>query len=189
MKRLKFTLLIISACSVFSCTRKCVKGPESPLASFLAKSTFSQTDPLRQQGVPSDEIGFRFRPKVNGSITAFSVKIPNVAADVPVTLWDGVTNMPLKTILINVTASDFVTTVPTSAIPLVAGREYVMSMNTSNSYDYQNADNATAYPITVCNIEILNACYNFGFGTSFPGQKFENTKFRGNVDFVFEADE
>jgi hypothetical protein len=188
MKKVVFALLLLSV-ALISCTKKCVKGPESPLTGFLAKSTFLRNEPLRQQGVPTDEIGFTFRPKVNGTITAFSIKVPNTVVDVPVTLWDGESKAQIKTVLISTTASDLLATKTITPIAVAAGKTYVISMNTNNSYDYQNADAGTAYPITVCNIDILNCCYNFGFGTSYPGGVYANTKFRGHVDFTFEAAE
>jgi hypothetical protein len=188
MKKFAFALLITSFALV-SCTKKCVKGPESPLSGFLSKSTFLKNEPLRQQSVPTDEIGFTFRPKVNGTITAFSIKVPNAVMDVPVTLWDGTSKAQIKTILISTTAADLVATTSITPIPVTAGKTYLISMNSNNSYDYQNADAGTAYPITVCNIDILNCCYNFGFGTSYPGAVYANTKFRGHVDFTFEAAE
>jgi hypothetical protein len=193
MKKIYFGLIIVciatASCIKTNTTPTCPKGPESPLSGFLAKSTFLKNEPLRQQGIATDEIGFTFRPKVNGNITAFSIKVPNVAEDVPVTLWDGTSKAQIKTILISTTASDLLATKSITPIPVTAGKTYVISMNTNNSYDYQNADAGTAYPITVCNIDILNCCYNFGFGTSYPGGTYSNTKFRGHVDFTFEATE
>jgi hypothetical protein len=188
MKKI-FTLILPACLILISCTEKCPKGPENPLANFLAKSTFTKFEPLRQQGVPTDEIGFTFRPRVNGTITAVSIKVPNVASDVPVTLWDGTTKSQIKTVLISTSASDVTATVSVTPISLIAGNTYVISMNTNNSYDYQNADAGTSYPVSVCNIDILNCCYNYGFGTSFPGTIYANTKFRGHVDFTFVAEE
>jgi hypothetical protein len=188
----KLTFMITLGCITYaSCIKKvntdtCPAGPESPLNGFIANSNFNGVAPLRQQSVPTDEIGFTFRPKVNGRITAFKLKVPNTVSDVPVTLWDGTSKMKIKTVLMNTNASDAVATTNITPIEVLAGATYVISMNSNNSYDYFNTNAGTAYPISVCNIDVLNCCYNFGFGTAYPGGVYANTKFRAGVDFIFE---
>jgi hypothetical protein len=187
MKRIILPLSII-AITILSCAKKCPVGPESPMSAFLSKSTFSANEPLRQQSVPSDEIGYTFSPKKNGKISELSAKIPNTDNDLPITLWDETTHLVLKTIHLNVIASDIETREAITPIPVIAGHKYVISMNTRNSYDYQNADNGNSYPTTVCNIDIINANYNGGFGTAYPGTIVANTKFRAFVNFTYTAD-
>ncbi len=190
MKTILLSLFTVAMC-LGACKKKsttCPVGPERPLIQFLATSSLNKNEPLRQQGVPTDEIGWTFRPKVNGKLTSVVVKVPNTVIDIPVTIWDNSTKQAITTLNVTTTASDKEAVVPITPLQLVAGKQYVISMNTNNSYDYQNADQGVSYPYTVCNIDILSANYNFGFGTAFPGATMANTKFRAFVDFVFIAD-
>jgi hypothetical protein len=178
-------VLLASAC--IKKVDTCPAGPESPLPGFLAKTTFDAGNPLRQTSVPTDEMGYKFKVLKNGIITGFSVKIPNVDDEVPVTLWDGNSNMAIKTMLVNVTASDFTTKVSFSPISVSAGSIYYISMNANNYFSYSNFNQGTSYPISTCNIEVLSAVTAPGFGTKFPGSNLGVNKFYGDVDIIFEA--
>jgi hypothetical protein len=189
---MKHLLLPVLSIIIFAnaCVKKtdtCPAGPESPLPGFLAKTTFDASSPLRQTSVPTDEMGYKFKVLKNGSITGVSIKLPAVASDVPVTLWDGNTNMAIKTVKINVNASDFTTKVSFSPISVTAGSVYYISMNSNNYFYYSNFNQGTAYPISSCNIEVLSAVTAPGFGTKFPGSNLGNNKFYGDVDIIFEA--
>lgn len=162
-----------------------VYAEENPLSGYISNSGFNQmTTNFINAG--SYEFGLRFTPKVKGKINAITVRIPDNATTLRVTIWDADAKTVLKTVNIaNVTAN----TEKTETIePLTLQKDgrYAITFNSNDWYNRtKNGNAAASYPITVGNIVIDG--YNWLSGTTqtFP-TGVSNTYYAGDLSFVFQ---
>jgi hypothetical protein len=157
---------------------------ENPLAGYLRSAGFKANGHVSQIGVPSEEIGFYFKPLTNGIITAITVKIPAVRSDLEVTIWDKEEVEKLVDKEVNVNVADKQFTFAIKPLKVFKNREYAISMNSGSFYqDYKSA--GVSYPIKVGNILVTNYCYNDGVQKKFPIRTNVN-RYNGNISFNFQ---
>jgi hypothetical protein len=99
--------LFASSILFISCSKKDepivtpTQAPEqNPLAGYLAATGFDQVT-SNNINLINSEFGLSFKPLVNGKITAFVVKIPDVNATLRMTIWNKTAGTVLKTETIN----------------------------------------------------------------------------------------
>jgi hypothetical protein len=157
---------------------------ENPLAGYLKGAGYKMNGKSSEIAVPSDEIGFSFKPICNGIITAITVKIPAVRQDLQVTIWDKESVRKLVNQEVNVSVADKQFTFPIKPLTVVKNSEYIISMNTNSYYGEYKAAGAT-YPVKVGNILVTNFCYNDGVQKKMPIRNDVN-RFKGNISFNFQ---
>ncbi len=157
---------------------------ENPLAGYLKAAGYKMNGKTSEIGVPSDELGFSFKPLADGIITDITVKIPAVRQDLPVTIWDKETVEQLVSEELNVSVADKPFTFPIRPLRVYKNKEYIISMNTNSYYGEYKATGAS-YPIKVGNILVTNFCYNDGVQKKIPLRNDPN-HYKGNLSFNFK---
>ncbi len=157
---------------------------ENPLAGYLKGAGYKMNGKSSEIAVPSDEVGFSFKPLCNGIITAITVKIPAVRQNLPVTIWDKERVNKLVNEEVNVSVADKQFTFPIKQLKVYKDIEYIISMNT-NSYYGEYKQSGASYPIKVGNILVTNFCYNDGVQKKMPIRN-DVTHYKGNISFDFQ---
>ncbi len=157
---------------------------ENPLVGYLKGTGYKMNGKSSEVAVPSDEIGFSFKPLTNGIITAITVKIPAVRQDLPVTIWDKERVYKLVNEEVNVSVADKQFTFTIKSIKVFKDREYIISMNTNSYYGEYKAAGAS-YPVKVGNILVTNFCYSDGVQKKMPIRNDVN-HYKGNISFNFQ---
>jgi hypothetical protein len=157
---------------------------ENPLAGYLKAAGYKMNGKSSEIGVPSDEVGFSFKPICNGIITAITVKIPAVRQNLPITIWDKESVRKLVNEEVNVSVADKQFTFPIKPLRVVKNNEYIISMNTNSYYGEYKPAGAT-YPAKVGNILVTNFCYNDGVQKKIPIRNDVN-HYKGNISFNFQ---
>lgn len=202
MKQITLSLTVILL--LCNCSRKSVPPPQSskperkvqserivstypvenPLAGYLKGAGYKMNGTGSSIGVPSDEVGFSFKPLCNGIITAITVKIPAVRQDLPVTIWDKEEVDKLVNEEFNVSVADKQFTFAIRPLRVYKNKEYIISMNT-NSYYGEYKSIGAKYPVKVGNILVTNFCYNDGVEKKLPIRNDVN-RYKGNLSFNFQ---
>ncbi|MFC0343089.1 DUF4082 domain-containing protein [Epilithonimonas hispanica] len=163
---------------------------ENPLTSFLQKSGFDELINNYELGA-SGEIGYKFKPKVKGTINAVTLKIPRDRTNIPVTIWDAETRAIIKTVTIPIVKANIEATQNIQPIEILPTKTYIISANNTRSYyERMKADQSDIrYPIEAGNISVLGANYMFSrdiLGPTFPENGEELRYLYGDVSFVFQ---
>lgn len=134
------------------------------------------------------EFGLVFTPQVNGVMKSLKVNIPDVNANLRITVWDVATKTVMRTEIVNVTAANIDITKAISPINLEKSKKYGITMNSADWHNRKRTNNADAtYPVTVGNIVIDEYRWQSSPTTQqvFPvsvGYDY----YAGDVDFVFQ---
>jgi Domain of unknown function (DUF4082) len=189
MKSIKktFVILLITFFS-FSCSKSddnnTKKYPEENFISqFLIKSGVG--DPIDFPDRDNFEVGFVFKPIVNGKINSLVIKVPQANNSLKVTLWDKVTGDIIKVEIVNVGAGANTIKV-IDPIPLVKDKEYVLSFTAKSYYGYYVSQDYIHYPINCGNISIIDSVSTTG-ANMMPISP--STLFYGNLSFNFQQTE
>jgi hypothetical protein len=196
MKNLKTTIaILILSCMAFSCTKKddAIPAPKVFLEESFYEKFLSDTG-LNENSKDADivtayEFGLQFKPLAKGSINAFNVQLSKKDPSLRVTLWDVAAKKPITTEFVNVTVANFLVSKKITPIPLEKGKEYIISINTSNARLRERSDNARIkYPIQVGNIEITKYAEVSGSSLQFPvaGSSYY---IAGDCSFIFQQTE
>jgi hypothetical protein len=179
--------LIASACSGDADENSPQFDEENPLPEFLITTEFDQDQIAYIDDNNNYEMGFGFKPAVTGKINALVIKIPDVRDDVRVTIWDVATATPIHTELIDVPQAAVNTTKNITPILLEQGKEYTITMNSSDYYFRYKANNPDppTYPIPIGNIVFTASYCDMGPQQIMPTVGGVNSYF-GDVSFVFE---
>lgn len=157
---------------------------ENPLTPFLLAAEFTKVIETLNSG--DYESGLTFSPLVKGKINAVTLKIPDVASNVRVTIWDATTKAPIRTILLDVTSSHTTVTKTIDPLILEKDKEYMISMNTNDWFENRkSAGGSAVYPITGGNIKFLNYKWKSGTAQVFP-TNISTSYTAGDVSFVFQ---
>lgn len=158
---------------------------QDPLPGFLVATGFNQiTDPNVNNG--DYELGFSFIPLVNGKITAIVVKIPDVRADLRVTIWDKVAGTILKTEIINIATANVEVLKQITPLDLVKDKEYFITYNSNDWYDRYRTNNASvSYPFIIEDIKITSFAYTIGTAQVIPSS-IRNDFYAGDCSFKFQ---
>lgn len=195
MKNLKILFTIILAALLFTACKKDSTdktkkySEENPLADYLAATGFDQsTTPQVNLGVYR-ELGFTFTPKVKGEIHAVTVKIPDNADNIRVTIWKVSDKSVLKTINItDLTAGD---EKKESINPIILEKDvqYLISFNTNDVYVHFRTDQGNVtYPIVAGNLTIDGCWARIGTAQAYPEDYFFDA-YEGDVSFIFQQTE
>lgn len=180
-------LLFSFACSKDEDSKSAQLPEENPLQEYLANAGFNNAY-TTIAGFGNYELGFTFKPLVNGKINSIVIKLPDVRNNIRVTLWDLQTHAILFEDNFNVSVAGIDTVFDIEPLSLIGNKEYVISMNTDSSYinssNLFNPVDAT-YPITVGNISILNARSKSGAEQLFP-DTISTSSYSGNCSFNFQ---
>ncbi|WP_394776608.1 hypothetical protein [Flavobacterium sp.] len=197
MKTLKtiFTILAVAILTI-SCSSDddkadpIVYNAENPLDLYLSGSGFNQKSiDLKDAGMY--EYGFSFKPTVNGKITSFFAKIPDVNVNLRITLWDVATKTVIKSETMNVSIANMSFQKTIVPIPLVKDKEYFLTVNSDDWIKRTKTDgSATTYPIIAGNITITGYAYisSTAAQTLFPTSS-SNTYYAGDTSFLFQQTE
>ncbi len=185
----KLALVLGLAFSLSNCSKSDdnpTPNPEvNPLPGYLAASGFDQVNAsLINQA--DYEFGFSFIPIVNGKITAFVVKIPDVNSALRVTIWNKATATVLKNEIINYATAGVEVTKAITALDVVAGTEYVVSFNSNDYYNRRRTDFANAIlPFAVGDISITRFMFRNGSALEIPNTATANYH-SGDISFKFQ---
>ena len=170
---LKSALLLSLSLSVINCSKDDAPAPtptavlaplQDPLPGYLAASGFNEKITPSINGTDYED-GYSFIPLVNGKMTAIVVKIPDARLGLRVTVWDKVAGTVIRTEAIDVATAGVEVTKQITALDLVKDKEYFITMNTNDYYEYSKTDNtAVTYPFIVGDIKITS--YGNKYGTA-----------------------
>ena len=161
-----------------------VYAEESPLAAYITNSGFVST--ANNVNFGSYEFGLVFSPNVNGKIKAITAQIPDINANLRITIWDFDTQAILRTETVNVSAANTVITKSISELALVKDKKYLISMNSNDWYNRtKSGGGAATYPITAGNIKITDYLWKSGSTQTFPTNS-DATYYAGDVNFIFQ---
>ena len=192
MKNLfKIITILLLLTTIFSCSKDeskpTIYPEENPMQGILTKTGFNQVSP--HLDYPSTEFGFSFKPSVKGKINAFVVKIPSSNSNIRATLWDVATKTVIRTEVIEVTNANSSTTKTIIPIELTINKEYLLSINTNQYYDYFEINDAVAnYPLAINNIVITNCSFLETSNQTFPTISLD-TEIFGDISFNFQRTE
>jgi hypothetical protein len=156
---------------------------ENPLKGIIAAFGTDPNITVASLGDPR-YVGYTFKTKVNGKISALQFKNPVNNGDVAI--FDKLT----KTLIKNEIITGKVSTENTKEIEPIqieAYREYVIATIVTNAYKYEKKNGSVInFPISAGNVEIVNFIKSSGFpnGATMPTQTI-NTEFNGDMSFVF----
>lgn len=193
MKTVKlFTAMVAIAAFSIACSKDDSPAPtpivyplENPLTGFLSATGFNQTS-TDQVDDGDYEFGFSFIPTVTGKITAVTVKIPDVHANLRVTIWDKTAGTVLRTETLDVATAGVQVTKEITALNLTKDKEYFISFNSNDWYNHKKSDNsAVTYPFTVGNIKITSYAYIYGTAQAMPNSS-QTTYYAGDLSFKFQ---
>ncbi len=179
-------LIVAMACvSLGSCKKAAIVFPEeNPMPQFLKVSGLDYSRTLLT--LDNREIGFSFRPLVNGKITTLIAKLESINPNLRITLWDQATKQAIISNYLSVGGASIEVSKAISAIPLIKDKEYVLSIPANEFYRYTVAFTAPdpSYPITIGNIVITGA-YSGNIPSVIPNVKSLATFF-GDFSFIFQ---
>ncbi len=190
MKRIKFLALSIFILLFIACSKDdAISYPkEDFLAGYLSETGFDE-DFTEYIDFPNSEFGIEFSPTVNGKITEIKVKLPAVRNDLRVTIWDKLIETPLRTETVNVSTVGETMIFNIDDIELTAGKEYAITMNSTDYYQRHRSDISDAnYPITIGNIEILAFKSELGVAQDYPTSN-SSSIYNGDLSFNFQRTE
>jgi Domain of unknown function (DUF4082) len=197
MKTIKTTIAILSfsilslSCSKDNETTTPVTPPVAanpevnPLAPYLIASGFNEKT-TNQINLSDYEFGISFKPIVNGKITAFVVKIPDVNPTLRMTIWNKTTATVLKTETINYATAGQEVTKAITPLDVVAGTEYFVTFNSNDWYDHRrNNSSNTTYPLLIGDISITSYAYISGTAQAMPYVTILSY-YAGDISFKFQ---
>lgn len=190
---MKNLLIICSIFLIISCnkddntTQPSVYQEENPFQALLTKNGY--TNVSLQLDRPNNEFGFSFKTLVKGNINSLVIKIPTSSpSNIRVTLWDFTTKTILKTEYVEVFNTGATTKIITP-IPLESNKQYMLTMNSNQWYDYFEANDAVIlYPSTFGNIVYTNFYYKETDNQIFP-LNISDTVISGDLSFNFQQTE
>ncbi len=157
---------------------------ENSLIGYLKGAGYKMNGKSSEIAVPSDEVGFSFKPLTNGIINAITVKIPAVRQGLAVTIWDKEGVQKLVNEEVNVTVADKQFTFDIKPLRVLKNHEYIISLNTNSYYAEYKAGGASC-PVKVGNILVTNFCFNDGVQKKMPIRNDAN-HYKGNISFNFQ---
>ena len=191
---LKSTLLLSLSLSVINCSKDDAPAPappavlaplQDPLPGYLAASGFNQKITPSINGTDYED-GYSFIPLVNGKMTAIVVKIPDARLGLRVTVWDKVAGTVIITETVDVATAGVEVTKQITALDLVKDKEYFITMNTNDWYEYRKTDNtAVTYPFIVGDIKITSYGNKYGTAQVMPLNQ-ELRFYSGDCSFKFQ---
>lgn len=162
---------------------------ENPLAMYFQKTGFDEElDKFTNTDFPY-ESGLGFVPKVKGKINAVTIKIPDDAANVRVTIWDATTKTSIRTITISSVKADVEMKQAIDPLEIVPTGNYMITFNSDDYYVRKRTDGLdVTYPVDAGNISITGYSYSIGTAQTFPTYLRTNY-YGGDVSFVFQQTE
>jgi hypothetical protein len=162
-----------------------IVAEQNPLAGYLAASGFNQSF-TNFVNDTDYEFGFSFIPLVNGKMTAIVAKIPDAHLAMRVTIWDKVAGTVIRTEIMDITTAGVEVTKVITALDLVMNKEYFITFNSNDYYNYRRTDNANVtYPFTVGDIRITSYSYRTGTNQEMPNIP-QFGYYGGDLSFKFQ---
>lgn len=193
-KTVSLTLILIALLSFYSCRkgddtpRPVVYAEENPLLAYLSALGFNQKQ-SSYINTNTSEQGFKFTPKVKGKIVAVTIKIPDNASNLRITIWDANSRSMLRTVIVPAVNADIEVRQDIAELPITPSANYAITFNSNDSYGHSNTDNsAITYPVSAGNISIDGYIWAFGSAQIFPTLNSYNYC-GGDVSFVFQQTE
>ncbi|PIF45560.1 hypothetical protein CLU96_2569 [Chryseobacterium sp. 52] len=192
LKSLCLLLTLFAVFSIASCSKDddepvptpIVYAVENPLDKYHENAGFTATTNFINAG--DYEFGLAFSPNVKGRISAINVKLPEVNANLKVTIWDYTTKEIVRTEIVNVSSSNTMISKNIAEIMLEKDRKYLITMNSNDWYKKNKPDNTnTVYPITAGNIKFLEYRWGGGATQVYPANVSLNYN-GGDLSFNFQ---
>ena len=179
--------LVLTSCSKDGETAPVTYQEENFLASFLTQSNYSQN--TTEFTGADRESGIEFTPLVTGKMKSLKIRMPTVFTNVPtrITLWDAITQVPIKTFYIQAQAAGVESTLDINpTVQLEKNKKYCLSMQHKSLYS-RNANNHTeaVFPINCNNIQINRITYNLTANQTYPNTTSLD-RYWGDYSFVFQ---
>lgn len=184
----KTVSLIIILILMISCSKSDSTPEEANFFQELVSVVgFTTIDRLTGGGFSSEnEMGIAFKPKFNGRVTAFALKLPVIVNEgVKVTLWDFATKTKITETLLNITAIDVDFKKEITPVLLEKNKEYVLSFNSIYSYNYSKTEKIV-YPFESKNFTITDYLFHNGSKQIFPNSSISDFNISGDCSFVFQ---
>lgn len=191
----KTITLFVIIFSLFSCSKDDEATPvtyqeENFLSSFLVQSKYNEN--TTEFTGADRESGIEFTPLVNGNMKALKIRMPQVISNVPtrLTLWDAITQVPLKTFYIQAQTAGVEAVLDISpVVQLEKNKKYCFSIQHRSLYSRNAHFNIEAvFPITCNNIKIDKLTYNLTANQAYPNTGVLNS-YWGDFSFVFQQTE
>lgn len=130
------------------------------------------------------EMGLGFKPTKKGNIKVFKIKIPT-SKSIRVTLWEKQSQNIIFSTTIETEAETWIKK-EINSIPLEVNKEYILSMNIVDWYDYGN-NNAIDFPVSSGDFIFTNFYYRGTNQQLFPNLS-NNPRYWGMLDFEFQQE-
>jgi hypothetical protein len=190
MKKTFFLLTLFSA-TFLACKKKEPSLEKYTLNAFLQKSGFDQVQGLSSFGSTIYEIGTVFEPMVDGSLSAFKVRLPVANNNLQIILWDDYKKAIVATsatIAYPNPNTDLVTKI--TPVALKKNVKYCVSIVSPQMIRYSRTDGADLkYPIVFSDIKILSqnfAVLQTALKRTYPQTELDKDRFFGNIDLLFQ---
>ena len=135
------------------------------------------------------EMGTGFQPIEKGKTTAIKVKLPAKNNYLRVTIWDNDLAVKVREEYIIVPTANAMITKDIPDLDLVKGKQYTISMNTKDWFQYSRLNDANlTYPYVIGNILILNYKQYITTNQFFPTNEF-SAFYTGDLSFDFQRTE
>jgi hypothetical protein len=187
-------LMLISICTLSCKKNKATVYPEESFGDDFLTQTGLQKSP-RTFTVSNNyaELGLEFKPTSKGKITSLLIKLPGTNSNLRVTIWDKVTQIPIRTEYVNVATANTLIDFDINDLELVKNKEYAITMKSSYYYErWQRIDpiatGPVPFPIFCSNICLLRHKLEFFSNSSlqkYP-DKIENYNLGGDCYFKFQ---
>ncbi len=203
MKTIQKALLVFTILSMafISCSKDDTMTPEPAptpvvyqeenfLSSFLTQSKYNENT---KELISTDrESGIEFTPLVSGKIKSVKIRMPNILLNVPtrVTLWDGTTELPIQTFMIQAQTAGVEAVLNISpTIQLEKNKKYCFSIQHRSFYTRTATDNVAAtFPIKCNNIQIDRLTFKLTTNQNYPNEIISD-RYWGDFSFVFQQTE
>jgi hypothetical protein len=203
MKTIQKTLLSFAILSIafISCSKDEEPTPtptptpvvyqeENFLSSFLTQSKYNES--TTEFTGADRESGIEFTPLVNGKIKALKIRMPRVISDTPtrLTLWDAITQVPLKTFYIQAQTAGVEAILEISpVVQLEKNKKYCFSIQHRSIYTRTATDNVPAtFPIKCNNIQIDRLTFKLTTNQNYPNEIISD-RYWGDYSFTFQQTE
>ena len=191
----KTILLFAIIFSLFSCSKDDEATPvtyqeENFLSSFLTQSKYNEN--TTEFTGADRESGIEFTPLVNGNMKALKIRMPQVISNVPtrLTLWDAITQVPLKTFYIQAQTAGVETVLDVNpVVKLEKNKKYCFSIQHRSLYSRNANNNVQAvFPFSCNNIKIDRLTYKLTADQAYPNSAMLD-RYWGDFSFVFQQTE
>jgi hypothetical protein len=180
---------------LFSCSKddeatKVTYQEENFLSSLLVQSKYNEN--TTEFTGADRESGIEFTPLVSGNMKAIKIRMPQVLSNIPtrVTLWDAITQVPIKTFYIQAQTAGVETVLDINpTVQLEKNKKYCFSIQHRSVYSRTANNNVQAvFPMNCNNIKIDRLTFKLTADQAYPNSAVLD-RYWGDFSFVFQQTE